>query len=81
MAITTPLALHASASNCFNRLTTFGLASTVTAVNTSLTFTALDGQVVTFNEKSAKSTFTGPDSNNVGCAASDRERVTNINIP
>jgi hypothetical protein len=81
MAITTPRALHVDASNCFNRLTTIGLAGTVTAVNTSLTFTALDGQVVTFTENSGNATFTGTDSNNVGCAASDRGRVTGINIP
>jgi hypothetical protein len=81
MAITPPRALHVDASNCFNRLTTIGLAGTVTADNTSLTFTALDGQVVTFTENSANATFTGTDSNNVGCAASDRGRVIGINIP
>jgi hypothetical protein len=49
-----------------------GLAGTLTTDNTSLTFTALDAQVVT---------FTGTDSKNVGCAASDRGRVTGINFP
>jgi hypothetical protein len=81
MAITPPRALHADGSNCFNRLTPIGLAGALTAGNTFLTFTALDGQVVTFTESSANATFTGTDSKTVGCAASDWERVTGINIP
>jgi hypothetical protein len=81
MAITPLWALHVGASNCFNRLTPIGLAGTLAADNTSLTFTALDGQVVTFTENSANATFTGTDSKNVGCAAGDRGRVTGINIP
>jgi hypothetical protein len=81
MAITPPRALHADGSICFNRLTPIGLAGTLTADNTSMTFTALDRQVVTFTENSANATFTGTDSKNVGCAASDRGRVTGINIP
>jgi hypothetical protein len=81
MAITPPWALHVAAPNCFNRLTPIGLAGTVTADNSSLTLTALDGQVVTFTENFANATFTGTDSKNVGRAASDRGRVTCINIP
>jgi hypothetical protein len=81
MAITPPWALHVDGSNCSHRLTAIGLTGTVTADNTSLTLTALDGQVVTFTENSANATFTGTDSNNVRCAASDRGRVTGINIP
>jgi hypothetical protein len=73
MAITPPRALHADGSNCFNRLAPIDLAGTLSADNISLPFTALDGQVVTFTEKSAKSTFTEPDSNNVGCAAAPGE--------
>src|ERR1700732_1333693 len=81
MAITLPRALHADGSNCFNRLTPIGLAGTVTADKTSLTFTALEGQVVTFTENSANATFTGTYSINSGCAAGCRGRVTGINIP
>jgi hypothetical protein len=82
MAITTPRALRADGSNCVNRLTPIGLAGTLTADNTSVTFMALDGQVVTFTENSASATFPGTDSkNDVGYAASDRGRVTGINIP
>jgi hypothetical protein len=82
MAITPPWALHVGAPNCFNRPTAIGLAGTVTADNTSLTFTAIDGQVVTFTENSTNATFTGTDSNNNGgCAAGCPGRVTGINIP
>jgi hypothetical protein len=82
MAITPPRALHADGSSRFNRLPPIGLAGTLTADNTSVTFTALDRQVGTFIENSANATFTGTDSkNDVGCAASDRGRVTGINIP
>jgi hypothetical protein len=81
MAITPPRALHADDSNCFNRLTPIGLAGTLIADNTSLTFADLDGQVFTFTENSANATFAGADSKNFGCAASERGRVTGINIP
>ena len=81
MAITPPWALHVDGSNCFHRLIAFGLTGTVSADNTSLTLTALDGQVVTFTDNSTNATFTGTDSINGGCAASDRGKVTSINIP
>jgi hypothetical protein len=80
MAITPPRALHADGPDCFNRLTPVGLAGTVTAGNT-LTFTALDGQGVTSTENSANANFTGTDSGNVGCAADDRGRVSDLNTP
>ena len=47
MAITPPWALHAGAANCFNRSTAIGMATPVTADDTFVIFTALDGQVVT----------------------------------
>jgi hypothetical protein len=81
MAITPPWALHVGVPNCFNRPTAIGLAGTVTADNTSLTFTAIDGQLVTFTDNSTNATFTGTYSINGGCAAGDRGRVTGINIP
>jgi hypothetical protein len=81
MAITPPWALHVGAPNCFNRPTAIGIATTVTADDTAVTFTALDGQVVTFSEYSTNATFTGTDSNNRGCAAGDRGRVIGISIP
>jgi hypothetical protein len=53
MAITPSRALHTDGSNCFNRLTSIGLAGTLTADNTSLTFTAVVGHVVIFTENCA----------------------------
>ena len=81
MAITPLWALHVGASNCFNRPTSIGLAGPVTADNTSLTFTAIDGQLVPFTDNSTNATFTGTYSINGGCAAADRGRVPGINIP
>ena len=72
MAIPPPWALHVDGSICFNRLTPIGLTATVTADNTSLTVTALDGQVVT---------TTGRYTTNGGCVADGPGRVTGINIP
>jgi hypothetical protein len=80
MAITPPRALHVDGSNCF-KLTPIGLMDTVTADNTSLIFTALDGQVVTLTANFTNATFTGTSSTNTGCVAGDRGRVTGINIP
>ena len=59
MAITPPWALHVGAPNCFNRPIAIGMATTVTAGDTSVTFTAIDGQVVTFTDNSTNATFTG----------------------
>jgi hypothetical protein len=56
------------------------MATTVTADDTSVTFTALHGQVVTFSEYSTNAAFTRTDSNNGGCAAGDRGRLTGISI-
>ena len=81
MAIPPPWALHVGAANCFNRPAAIGMATTATADDTSVTFTALGRQVVTFSEYSINATFTGTDSNKGGCAAGDRGRVTGINIP
>jgi hypothetical protein len=78
MAIPPPWALHVGAANCFNPPAAIGVPTTVTAGDTSVTFAALDGQVVTFSEYST--TFTGTDINNGGCAAGDRGRVTGLNI-
>jgi len=81
MAITPPWALHVGAARCFNRPTAIGMATTVSADDTSVTFTALDGQVVTFTDNSTNATSTGTHTNNGGCAAGDRGRATGINIP
>jgi hypothetical protein len=56
------------------------MATTVTADDASVTFTALDGQVVTFSEYSTNATFIGTARNNGGCAAGDWRRVTGIHI-
>jgi hypothetical protein len=81
MWITALRSLHADGLNCFNRPTSIGLAGTLTADNTSLTFTAVDGQIVTFTGNPANAAFSRTDSKNVGYAASDRGRVARINIP
>jgi hypothetical protein len=74
-------ALHIGGSNCFNQLSTVGLTGTVTADSTSLTSTALDGQIVTFTGNFTNTTFTGTYSINGGCDAGDQGSVTGINIP
>jgi len=76
MAITPPWALHVGAPNCFNRSIAMGMPPNVTADDTSVTFTALDGEGVTSNEYSTRATFTGTNIINGGCAAGDRETVT-----
>jgi hypothetical protein len=48
MATTPPRALHVNGSNCFNGLTAYWLDGYFDRDNTSLIFTALDGQLVTF---------------------------------
>jgi hypothetical protein len=75
MAITPPWALHVGA-NRFNRPTAIGTATTVTADDTSVTFTALDGQLVSFSEYSTNAILTGTDINNSGCAAGDRGELS-----
>ena len=59
MAIRPPRALHVDGSNCFNRVTAIGLASTLTADNTSLTFRALIANQLngTFSSSAHKGTF------------------------
>src|SRR5208337_1868237 len=49
-------ALHVDGSNCFNQLTIMGLTGAVTAGSTSLTSTALNGQVLTFAGKFTNTT-------------------------
>jgi hypothetical protein len=69
-------ALHVDGSSCFNQLTIMGLTGTVTAGSTSLTSTALNGQVVTFTGKFTNFTFTGTYNINGGCDAGDQGSVT-----
>jgi hypothetical protein len=65
----------------FQSTTAIGMATTVTADDTSVTFTTLDGQVVTFSEYSTNATFTGTDINNGGCAAGDRRGTVTFDTP
>jgi hypothetical protein len=81
MAITPPWALHVGAPDCFNRPAATGMPTAVTADDISVTFTALDGQVVNFGEYSTNATFTGTDRDNSGRTARDRGGVAGINIP
>ncbi len=73
-------ALHVDGSTCFDQLTTMGLTGTVTADSTSLTSTAVNGQVVTFTGQLTNSTFTGTYSVNGGCAAGDKGSVTGFAV-
>ena len=81
MAIPPPWALHVDGSNCFNRLTPVGLTGAVPADNTSLTVTALDGQVVTPTGNFTNATVIGTYSINGECAVSGRGLVTGIDVP
>jgi hypothetical protein len=71
-------ALHVDGSNCFNQLTIMGLTGAVSAGSTSLTSTALNGQVVTFTF--SNTTFTGTYKINGGCDAGDQGSVTGANV-
>ena len=78
-------ALHVEGSPCFNRLTTLALTGTVTPDITSLTSTAIEGQVVTFTGTFAApdvdiTTFTGTYSINGGCAAGDHGTITGFSV-
>jgi hypothetical protein len=59
----TALGPHAGAADCFNRPTATDMAGTVTAGDTSVAFTAVDGQIVTLSLNSTNATFTGTDRN------------------
>jgi hypothetical protein len=47
------------------------MAGTATADHTSVAFTAVDGEAVTFNEYTTRATFTENDNNTSGCIAGD----------
>jgi hypothetical protein len=76
MAITPPWALRVGAPDCFHRPTAIGVATTVIADDTSLAFTAVDGEGVTSNEYFTRATFTGTDITSGGCTAGDRGTLT-----
>jgi hypothetical protein len=48
---------------CFNLPIAIGMATSVTAGDTSVTFTTLDGQIVSFTDNFTNATFTGTDRN------------------
>jgi len=81
-AVSVSGALHVDGSNCFNQLTTMSLTGTWTANSSasSLTSTAVDGQVVTFTGDFTNGGFTGTYSVNGGCDDGDQGSVTGINI-
>jgi hypothetical protein len=79
-------ALHVDGSQCFNRLTTLGLTGTLTADTTSLTSTAIEGQVISLTgtftgDASNIATFTGTYNVASGCAAGDHGTITGFSIP
>ena len=73
-------ALHVDGSNCFDRLTTIGLTSTMTRNSTTLTSAAIDGQVVTFTGNFSGSTFNGTYRINGGCDGGDQGTLTGNNV-
>lgn len=73
-------ALHVNGSSCFDQLITIGLNGTLTAGVTSLTSTALNGQVVFLTGNFLNTTFTGTYSINGGCDDGDRGSVTGVSI-
>jgi hypothetical protein len=81
-------AVHVDGSNCFDRLTTIGLAGSLTGGELSLTSTPVAGQVMTFTGSLADSAvngtgsaFTGTYTISGGCANGDQGSVTGIKIP
>jgi len=74
-------AVHVDGSNCFDHLTTNGLAGTVSDRNISLTSGSVSGQVITLNGSIARDAFTGNYMIDGGCAAGDQGNVTGVNIP
>jgi hypothetical protein len=69
----TALGPHAGTAVCFNRPTAIDMAGTVTAGDTSVAFTAVDGQVVSFTDNSTNTTFTGTDRNSAHSAEASFE--------
>jgi hypothetical protein len=83
-------AVHVNGSNCFDPLSTVGLAGTLTGGNLSLATTSVAGQVATFTGSTTKSAltdpyspgqFTGTYTINGGCADGDAGNVTGIKVP
>jgi hypothetical protein len=80
-------AVHIEGSNCFDRLTTVGLAGSLTGAELSLTSTPVAGQVMTFTGSlgdsavnGTGSAFTGTYTISGGCANGDKGTVTGIKI-
>jgi hypothetical protein len=74
-------AMHVDGSDCFNELTTMGLTGTAKGGNTSLTSTAINGQVVTFTGNFTNAAFTGIYEIKGGCGANQQEEVSGVNVP
>jgi hypothetical protein len=74
-------AVHVNGSNCFNQLTTMGLAGTLTGSNISLTSTSVAGQVMTVTGSMTDTALTGTYTINGGCANGVQGNVTGIKIP
>jgi hypothetical protein len=73
-------AVHVDDSSCFDRLTTMGLAGSLTGNNISLTSTSVAGQVTTFTGSITGDALTGTYTINGGCADRDQGNVTGIKI-
>jgi hypothetical protein len=74
-------ALHVDRSNCIDRLTIMSLTGNVTAGDTSLTATSMNGQAVTFTGNFTNTTFTGTYKIKGGCATGEQGNITGINVP
>ncbi len=72
--------LHVEGSDCFDRLTSIGFTNAATGTSTSLTSSAVDGQVITLSGSFDDYTFNGTYSIKGGCAAGQQGSMTGVNI-
>jgi hypothetical protein len=79
-------AVHVSGSNCFDRLTTIGLAGTLAGGNLSLTSASVAGQVATFAGNLTDpgpyfpEQFSGTYAISGGCAGGDQGNVSGVKV-
>jgi hypothetical protein len=74
-------AIHIDGSNCFDRQATINFTGTMPGSGTSLTSTAINGQVITITGDFTNTGFTGTYKMDGGCASGVQGTVTGVNIP
>jgi hypothetical protein len=73
-------ALHVDGSDCFDHSITIGLTGNATADNTSLTSSAVDGQVITLSGNFTTNSFDGTYRISGGCAGGEQGKMTGFNV-